>query len=555
MDKALFDELRNTVKGEVLEDEKTLSDFSHDASIFEVTPKVVIFPKDKEDVKNVIKFVNKYKKENPYLSVTGRSAGTDMGGGSLNESIIISFTQHFNQIIGLEENICTAQPGVYYRDFEKFTLRSNLIFPSYPASREICAIGGIVNNNSGGEKSFEYGKTENYIKKVTMVLSDGNEYEFEALNEKQLQEKLLLSTFEGNIYRDMYALITKNYDLLKAAKPKVSKNSAGYFLWNVYDKETKIFDLTKLFVGAQGTLGMLIQASLKLIPVKKHSEMLVVFIEERDMNKLGDIINQIVPLKPESIETYDDNTLKLAVKYFSEFAKKLGAANIISTAFHFFPEFLMVLKGGVPKLILQIEFTGNNLDDLKDKIKELKDNLKSFNLNMRIAGSETQSKKYWLIRRESFNLLREKIKDKHTAPFIDDFVVNPKYLSEFLPKLNTILAKYPSLIYTVAGHLGDGNFHIIPLMDITQEKQREIIPVLGKEVYDLVFEYHGSTTGEHNDGLVRSPYLKQMYGEEIYELFEKTKQIFDPLNIFNPRKKVNSSMEFSLKHIRTNWDS
>ena len=213
----------------------------------------------------------------------------------------------------------------------------------------------------------------------------------------------------------------------------------------------------------------------------------------------------------------------------------------------------MVLRGGVPKLILQIEFSGNNLDDLKDKIKNLQTNLKSYDLNMRVAGNEMQSKKYWLIRRESFSLLREKIKDKHTAPFIDDLVVNPKYLSEFLPKLNKLIAKYPSLISTVAGHIGDGNFHIIPLMNIKDEEQRKIIPVLGKEVYDLVFKYHGTTTGEHNDGIVRSPYLKQMYGEEIYELFEQTKKIFDPLNIFNPGKKVNSSMDYFMKHIRTNW--
>lgn len=553
MDKNLFEELKNTVKGEVAEDEQTLKNFSHDSSIFEVNPRVVVFPKNEEDIKNVIKFVNKYKKEYPNLSITGRSAGTDMGGGSLNESIILSFTQHFNQINGIEENVVTTQAGVYYRDFEKFTLKYGLIFPSYPASRELCAMGGIVNNNSGGEKSFEYGKTENYVKKLKMVLSDGNEYEFKALKEKDLQEKLLLDTFEGTIYRKMYGLITKNYDLIKKAQPNVSKNSAGYFLWNIYDKETKIFDLTKLFVGAQGTLGMLTKASIQLVPVKKHSEMLVVFMEQKDMHKLGEIINTVIKLKPESFETYDDNTLKLAVKFFKEFAKKLGAKNIASTAFHFLPEFLMVLKGGVPKLILQIEFTGNNLDDLKDKINNLKKKLKPFNLNMRIAGNEMQSKKYWLIRRESFSLLRNKIKDKHTAPFIDDFVINPKYLSEFLPKLNAILAKYPSLIYTVAGHMGDGNFHIIPLMNIADEKEREIIPVLGKEVYDLVFEYHGSTTGEHNDGLIRSPYLKQMYGEKIYELFEQTKKIFDPSNIFNPGKKVNSSMDYSMKHIRTNW--
>src|SRR3972149_1190666 len=553
MDKNLFEELKKSVKGEVVQDEQTLQNFSHDASIYEVTPRAVIFPKNTEDIKNTVKFVNKHKKENSKLSITARSAGTDMGGGSLNESIIISFTKYFNKIIAIKDNIATVQPGVYYRDFEKYTLGYGLIFPSFPASREICAIGGIINNNSGGEKSFGYGKTEKYVKKLKMVLSDGNEYEFQALNDKELTEKLLLHTFEGEIYRNMHALISKNYDLIISAKPKVSKNSAGYFLWNVYDKEKKLFDLTKLFTGAQGTLGIMTEASIELIPVKKHSEMLVVFIKEKDTKKLGSIIEAVIPLKPESFETYDDHTLKLAVKFFHEFAKKLGAANIISTAIHFLPEFIMVLKGGMPKLILQIEFSGNNLDDLKDKIKILKETLKPFNLSMRVAGDEVQSKKYWLIRRESFNLLRHKIKDKHAAPFIDDFVINPEKLSEFLPKLNNILAKYPSLIYTVAGHAGDGNFHIIPLMNLHDESQREIIPKLSEEVYDLVFEYQGSTTGEHNDGLVRSPYLKKMYGEEIYKLFEKTKEIFDPHNIFNPMKKVNADAEFSFNHIRTNW--
>ncbi len=553
MDKNLFEDIKKGIKGEVTQDEQTLERFSHDASIFEVTPRFAVFPKDEKDIVKIVELVNKNKKDHPNLSISCRSAGTDMGGGSLNESIILSFTEHLNQIKGIHKNIAFSQPGVYYRDFEKFTLKYGLIFPSYPASRELCAIGGIVNNNSGGEKSFEYGKTENFVKYLKMVLSDGKIYEFSKLNDKELQEKLLLKSFEGKVYREMYSLITKNYDEIIKAKPDVSKNSAGYFLWNVYNKENKTFDLTKLFVGAQGTLGIMLEAGIELVPVKKHSEMLVVFMEQKDMDNLGHIINAILPLKPESVETYDDNTLKLAVKFFPEFAKKLGAKNIFSTAFHFLPEFFMVLRGGVPKLILQIEFTGNNFDDLNDKLKSLKENLKPFNLNMRVAGNEIQSKKYWLIRRESFSLLREKIKDKHTAPFIDDFVVKPEHLPEFLPKLNKILAKYPSLIYTVAGHMGDGNFHIIPLMDISDEKQREIIPVLGKEVYDLVFEYGGSTTGEHNDGLVRSPYLKQMYGEKIYELFEKTKEIFDPLNIFNPRKKVNSSMDYSMKHIRTNW--
>lgn len=551
MDKTLFEELKNSVKGEVYEDEQTLKNFSHDASLFEVNPKVVVFPKDDDDVVNVIKFVNKHKKENPKLSVTGRSAGTDMGGGPLNESIILSFTQHFNQIKGIEGNVATTEPGVYYRDFEKFTLEKGLIFPSYPASRELCAMGGIVNNNSGGEKSLQYGKTENYIKRLKVVLSDGNIYELKALDEKGLSEKMSLDNFEGELYKKMYSLIIENYDEITAAKPKVSKNSAGYYLWNIYDKDKKIFDLTKVFTGAQGTLGMLLEASLELVPVFKHREMEIIFLN--DMSHLGQIIDIVLPLKPESFESYDDNTLKLALKYFPEFAKQLGPKGMIEAGLAFMPAFMEMFTGKLPKLILQVDFTGDNPDELKQKIQTLREKLKPLHPITRVSVDD-QEKKYWLVRRESFNLLRKKIRDKHTAPFIDDFVINPHDIATVIPQVTDILKKHPEFIFTVAGHVGDGNFHIIPLVDIKNPAVRESIPEISKEVYGIIVKHHGSITGEHNDGLIRSPYLELMYGEKIYELFEQTKKIFDPDNIFNPGKKVNSSTEYSMSHIRTNWD-
>jgi len=545
----LPEKLRKIIKGDVLSDEQTLNFYSHDASLFEIKPQVVVSPKDTEDLKLLVKFVNENKKNNPSLSLTGRSAGTDMSGGSINDSILVAFQKYFNHMT-LNRDIATTEPGVFYRDFEKETLKHNLIFPSYPASREICAMGGIVNNNSGGEKSLEYGKTEEYVKRVKVVLSDGNEYEFKPLSEEELNEKMKQKDFEGEIYRKMYKLITENYNEIEKAKPQVSKNSAGYYLWNVWDKEKRIFDLTKLWVGAQGTLGLLVEADIQLVPIRKHHEMMVIFLH--DLTHLGEIINDVLPFKPESFESYDDNTLKLALRFFPEFAKLLGTKGIIKTAFAFIPEFFTVLFGGMPKLILQIDFAGDNLGELQQKIIRLKERLKPMHPKMRIA-IEDKEKKYWLIRRESFNLLREKIHDKHTAPFIDDTVVNPKYLQEFLPKLNSIMAKYPSLIYTIAGHVGNGNFHIIPLMDITDKLQRDIIPALSQEIYTLVKEYHGSITGEHNDGLVRTPYLKQMYGEKMIALFEKTKNIFDPQNIFNPRKKVFGDLNYAMNHIRQNY--
>lgn len=551
----LFNELKLTFKGDIVTDDLTLKEYSHDASIFELKPQVVVFPKDEEDVKNLIKFVTLHKKDDPTLSLTGRAAGTDMSGGSINESILVAFQKYFNHILEINDQtkIAKVEPGVFYRDFEKESLTHNLLFPSYPASRELCAWGGIVNNNSGGEKSLEYGKTERFIEEVRVVLSDGQSYTLKKLSEQELKDKMNQKDFEGTLYTKIYELITQNYDLLQKAKPTVSKNSAGYYLWNVYDKEKKTFDLSKLWVGAQGTLGMLLNATVKLVPVKKHSEMMVIFLH--DLSHLGEIINQVLPLKPNSFEAYDDNTLKLALKYFPEFAKKLGTSTMISTGFQFLPEFWMMLTGGMhlPKMVLQVDFTGDDPKELEDKISTLREKLKPLHPQTRIAH-EKEEKKYWLIRRESFNLLRQKVRDKHTAPFIDDFAILPEYLPEFLPKLNALFTKYPFLIYTVAGHVGDGNFHIIPLMNIEKPEQRAIIPTLGKEVYDLVLQYKGSTiTAEHNDGLIRTPYLKQMYGEEVVKLFEETKKIFDPLNIFNPRKKVYGDLEFAMNHIRTQW--
>ena len=280
MDQALIDELKVIVKGSVLTDDANLKTYSHDASLFEVTPQVVVCPEDEEDVKALVRFVAKHKKDHPNLSLTGRAAGTDMSGGSVNDSILVSFTQHFNKKpeIDVKNQTATFQPGMFYRDFEKATLKHDLLFPSYPASRELCAMGGIVNNNSGGEKSLKYGKTERYITEVTLVLRDGNEYTFGEITEAELEQKMKQKDLEGEIYSEMHALISKNYDKIMAAKPTVSKNSAGYFLWNVWDKEKKTFNLAQVIIGSQGTFGLMTKAKTRLVPTTSHHHMMVVFL-------------------------------------------------------------------------------------------------------------------------------------------------------------------------------------------------------------------------------------------------------------------------------------
>lgn len=546
------DEIIKLIKGDVDVSVATLSTFSHDTSLFEVIPEMVTFPKDTEDISALVRYVQEKNKENTEginkLSLTARSAGTDMTGGPLTQSIVVECMRYINNFISIGDDYAVVEPGMFYRDFEKETLKHGLLLPSYTASREICAVGGMAANNSGGEKNLMYGKTERYVRKLKVVLDDGSVEEFHTLTMDELKKKMKEKTRCGEIHKNMYSLIEKNYDMLVKAKPNVSKNSSGYYLWNVYDKEKGTFDLSKMLVGSQGTLGITTEITFGLIKPNPHRRLVTIFLN--DLSFLGELVNHVLAHNPESFESYDDHTFNFAMRFFPQIAKRLKGS-LITLGLSFIPEFWLVVTGGVPKLVLLAEFSDQTEEAAVERAeaaaKDLRD---TFHVPVRVLHSEAEAEKYWVIRRESFALLRQNVKGVRTAPFIDDFVVLPKYLPEFLPKLNTILDKY-HLIYTIAGHVGDGNFHIIPLMDLSDPKSKEIILTLSKEVYELVFSYHGVITGEHNDGIIRTPYLEEEFGTEIYKLFVEAKNIFDPNNIFNPGKKVGGTLAYAMNHIDT----
>ncbi len=553
----LSDEIKQFFHGDVATDGATIEKYSRDYSVFKVRPQVIVFPKDIDDIKNLVKFVNKKKAAGENISLTGRSAGTDMTGGPLNQGIIVSFTKYFNHVQEIHESTnssdeayAVVEPGVYFRDFEKQLIPKGLLYPAYPASKDLCALGGMVNNNSGGEKTLAYGKTENYVRELDVVLSDGNECTVKPLEGTALRAKLNEPGFEGDIYRKLYELIENNYEIIKKAKPDVSKNSAGYYLWNVWDKKT--FDLTRLLVGSQGTLALLAKAKLGLVRAKNHSRLCVIFLKTLD--PVADLVVDVLKFHPESIESYDDKTMEVAVKLWRQVLGSMKG-NVFKLGWQFLPEMWMVLRGGMPKMIMLVELTGDDEKALVEKLNQLADDVRAFakthpGIQVNPLRNESDEEKYWTIRRESFALLHNNTTGKDTAPFIDDFIVKPEYLPEFMPKLNAILDAYKKdLIYTIAGHPGNGNFHIIPLMNLKDPRVRALIPEISEKVYKLVFEYHGSITAEHNDGLIRTPYLEEMYGEKIIELFQEAKNIFDPQNIFNPGKKVGGSLQYSVDHI------
>lgn len=574
MDNSDYKEISNGIKkffkGDIDASNETLEKYSSDASLFKVRPELVVFPKDSVDIQNLVKWVNENKSRYKNLSLTARAAGSCMSGGPLNDSIIIDFTRYMNKIgaptrvapyqiqpmypgshpVTITGEIIT-EPGVFYRDFEVVTLKENLLLPCYTASKSINAMGGMVGNNSAGELTLQYGKTEDYVKELKVVFADGHEYVVEPITRRELYKKITQVDFEGTVYKQIFELIKDHQMEIDAAKPQVSKNSAGYYLWNILQKgpteSEDVFDLCKLIVGSQGTLGIVTQATFRLVANPPHSKLVVVFMN--DLAPLGKVVDEILETKPESVESYDDKTFGLAMKFFKDFVKAKGIWGMIGFGLSFIPEFFMVLSGGIPKLILLVQYSGENEAELEAKSEALIKKIAHFNLKMRITKNEREAKKYWDMRRDSFALLRKHVAGRHTAPFIDDIIVRPEFLPEFLPKLSAILNEYKNIIYTIAGHAGNGNFHVIPLMDFNDPNTQNSILEISDRVYDLVLKYQGSIDAEHNDGLIRTPYLKKMFGANIFALFEQTKKIFDPKTIFNPHKKVGEDKPYLKSHM------
>ncbi len=547
----LKQKIQEIINGEVEDDDNSREFYSHDASMFELKPELIVYPKDSADLQSLVKFVAQTKESLPNISLTPRSAGTDMSGGAIGQSIVVDFTRHFNHILEVSNNEAQLQPGVYYRDLERKTLSKGALLPSYPASKDLCTVGGMVSNNSGGEKSLEYGKTEDFIEELKVIFADGNEYLVKPLTRKELDKKIAQNDYEGNIYKKVFQLIEDNYEEIKQAKPKVSKDSTGYHLWNVWDRETEIFDLTRLITGSQGTLGLITDIKFRLVDAPKHSGTLVIFL--RDTDDLGYLINKVLDHKPATFEGFDNYTLILSFKLFFYFRKTLGWIETIKLAFQLIPDALMLFRG-IPKMVLLVEFTGKNEQEVAEKVHNMKIDLKLFKHEALFEEDENEAKakKFWIMRRQSFQLLRSKVKDKHTAPFMDDLVVPPEVLPKFLPEVRQIINKY-KLLATIAGHMGDGNFHIIPLMKIEDKKEKAKLEPAMKEITALVLKYKGSLSGEHNDGMIRGPWLEAMYGKEVWNYFRETKLIFDPTNIFNPHKKTDSSWSFSMKNLREHF--
>ncbi|MEK7152746.1 MAG: FAD-binding oxidoreductase, partial [Patescibacteria group bacterium] len=250
--------LQEHLMGEVMTSPDARRFFATDASVLSLTPALIVYPRNENDVRKVARFTWQLAERGRVIPITARGSGTDLSGAALGSGIMLAFPAHMHRILELDSKsgLVAVEPGTNYAKLQQTLHTHDRFLPPYPASMEYSTIGGAVGNNSSGEKSIKYGDTRDYVHSLRVVLANGEAVEMSRLNKRELGKKLGLATFEGEIYRAVDALLEENQELIEKAPLSVTKNAAGYALGDIKRKDGS-FDLTPLIVGSQGTLGLI----------------------------------------------------------------------------------------------------------------------------------------------------------------------------------------------------------------------------------------------------------------------------------------------------------
>lgn len=502
MDIQLKDELERIAKGEILADNWSRTIYSVDASHYSIEPSAIAYPLDEHDLSRICQYG--YSKN---ISITARGAGTGLLGQSLNNQIILDFTKHMNKILEIGPDYVLVQPGLVKGVLDKELKKRGKFLPPDPVSTNYCTIGGMIANNSSGVHALGYGSTIEFLDMVNIVYSNGS---FGCIGSRDT-----LSSYDERITK-LYGLVSPYTDLIQMRYPRVTKNSCGYRLDAVINNEK--FYPQKIFAASEGTLGIVASAKLKIIDIPLFRATIVFGFE--DLLSAISVVPVALRLYPVALEMLDHTVSR--DQDTNKLSRGLGGSN----------------NGGT---LLFVEFAGNTLVDVEQKVTECKNKLSSKSKILASVTDENSSRRIWEARRSALNnAMKLTVGSRKPAGLIEDTVVNPNILYDYT---GFLLQKYNDnkLDYVMYGHAGNGNLHTRPIIDMDSRTELELFNIIGDEVFTRVISCGGTITGEHGDGIARSKYIKSMYGTQLVSIFEQIKKLFDPRNIMNPGKKVTIS--------------
>jgi FAD/FMN-containing dehydrogenase/Fe-S oxidoreductase len=508
-------ELRRRVDGDVYFDRTSRLLYSTDASMYQIEPIGVVVPRHKGDVQAVIEIANKLN-----VPVLPRGGGTSLAGQSVGHAIVLDFSKYMQNVfeVNREELCCRVQPGLVQDELNAHVRPLGLQFGPDTSTSNRATIGGMIGNNSAGAHSLTYGKTLDHVLEITVLLSDATEVVLKDLAAESLESKSNLDTLEGRIYRDVARLAREYEHEILARYPKIMRRVSGYNLDEFVKPQP--FNLSRLLVGSEGTLGVVVEAKMRLVPKPKWTALDVIHFDD-DIEAL-EASQAILETRPYALESTDKMILNLARGNIEQ-SRKLGFVQ------------------GNPDSLLMVEYAGETEDAVKEQVYRLEEVRKAHRIGYAatLAFKPEEVKAIWGVRKAGLGLLLGTKGDKKPIAFVEDTAVEPAKLPQFIKRFRDIITRHDA-IAGYYGHCSVGCMHIRPLINLKEPSEVQKMVSIADEISDLVLEFNGAMSGEHGDGLARSHFNAKFFGPALYDAFREVKGVFDPKNLMNPGKIVDA---------------
>jgi FAD/FMN-containing dehydrogenase/Fe-S oxidoreductase len=524
-----FNQLKARLEGDLFTDHVQRVLYSTDASQYREMPLAVTRPRHKEDIKNIIQFA----RENN-TSVIPRGAGTSLAGQVVGPGVVVDISKYMNRILEFnkEENYVIVEPGVVLAELNQYLAEHGMQFGPETSTANRCVMAGMLGNNSCGLHSLVYGSVREHILEVDAILSDGSETTFRPMNKDEFAAKLTdnPNALEKSIYKNIHEILSRAENQKEIREhfpdPKLTRRNMGYAIDALMESEMFTeggvpFNFCKLLAGSEGTLAFSTRIKLNVIPLPpKYKGLVCAHFRTLEEALHGNLI--ALRYKPTAIELMDDPIMQAAKQ------------NIEQNKNRFF------IKGD-PAAMLMIELSFDTETELNSTAAAIEQDLRAAGLGTHfplVTGAD-KIKRVWALRTAGLGLLANIPGDRKGVPGIEDTAVHPENLPDYIADLKKVLARL-GLESVYYAHIATGEIHFRPLINFKDPKDVALFDTLMLEVAALVKKYHGSMSGEHGDGRVRGKFIPFMLGERCYEFVKSVKEAWDPDNIFNPGKIVNS---------------
>lgn len=529
MKHAFLKELQSHLLGSVTDNADALEHFSTDQSIFQATPTAVVYPQNTADVRKIVQFSAGRAAAGHPLTLIPRGKGSGQGGAAVGEGLQVVFPAHMNKLLRFDGNTVTVQPGILFQTLQQTLYTHGRFVPQCPSGAHYVTVGGAVASDSGGEAAVKYGPIRRAVRKLKVVLSDGSLIETSRISLRELNRRKGFTTLEGELYRKFDNLLLENADLIKQRRISQVQNSAGYDLWSVRGPGDS-FDLSQVFIGSEGTLGIITEITLATAQHNPRTTLLAGYFGS--VSRAGEAIGRLQSLGPSAIELVDRSLLA----FYREYRPS---------------DLEGVVPADIPAIVVLVEF--DNYSQFAQKLRSTRAAriMRRHAGSVRVSADPVEQVALWKIRRDSVAAWLAH-GPKKALPFIEDAAVPVEKLPQLIEQTYKLLSQH-NIDPAIWGHAGIGNIRLQPRLDLGKQKDVDKLFTLTAQYTDLVISLGGTTSATHNDSLLRAGQLGQLYGEEFFELLAATKHIFDPHDVFNASQKTGATEQYARAHLRTEF--